>query len=73
MKEGEIKCNFCGKAGHKVWLMVQGCTATICQECVFLAMEAILERTRGEEPVYITITEKGKEVCREAAGIQEKT
>lgn len=41
------KCDFCGREQTKVKRMVAGKTADICDKCIILCMEILLEEVSG--------------------------
>ena len=50
-KEPECKCSFCGKNQDEVEKLIAGPDVYICDECIELCNEIVLEDEQGEEEI----------------------
>lgn len=59
-----LYCSFCGKSQHEVKKLIAGPTVFICDECVVLCLDIVVES--GYRPA-ITLNDATKNVMREHA------
>jgi class 3 adenylate cyclase len=49
-----LYCSFCGKSQHEIRKLIAGPTVFICNECVDLCMDIVIEDGRGNEPEQVS-------------------
>jgi uncharacterized Zn finger protein len=53
----KLYCSFCGKAEHEVRQLISGPSVYICNECVTLCTEIIVEKTPGDRTLLVSASE----------------
>ncbi|KOS60434.1 ATP-dependent protease ATP-binding subunit ClpX [Lysinibacillus agricola] len=61
-EKGNLKCSFCGKPQEQVRKLVAGPGVYICDECIELCSEIVVEELGGEEEIEFQDIPKPKEI-----------
>ena len=61
-QKGNLKCSFCGKPQEQVRKLVAGPGVYICDECIELCSEIVMEELGGEEEIDFQDVPKPKEI-----------
>lgn len=61
-EKGNLKCSFCGKPQEQVRKLVAGPGVYICDECIELCSEIVVEELGTEEEVELKDIPKPKEI-----------
>ena len=62
LKADELKCNFCGKVQDEVKRLISGPHVYICDECISLCSEILLEETTEEKTLIMKDIPKPMEI-----------
>jgi ClpX C4-type zinc finger len=63
----ELSCSFCGKRQSEVRILIAGPTTYICDECVYLSLEIMSERSghlRAAYWLHVAVAKAGYYVGR---------
>lgn len=61
-EKGNLKCSFCGKPQEQVRKLVAGPGVYICDECIELCSEIVVEELGAEEEIDFQDVPKPKEI-----------